>query len=381
MTPEKLKQTDQILIELLRDAAVGKLTQGDAALQPLRDRPSLLQASELSAIEQQLAYLILLLAQAGVPESVWANLINSCYAALSTVTSSSPKQKVTPQKITIIGGRGRMGRLFTQQLTAAGHNVSILDTEDWEYADKLLGPAELVIICVPIQWTVSVIKRAAQYLAPTTALCDITSVKTEPVQAMLQYHCGPVMGLHPMFGPNVKSFAGQKVVACPGRNDDSFTWLLDFIKNQAAEVIVSTPEEHDEMMVIIQATRHFSRFSVGVFLAQEKIDIERSLCMSSPSYRQEIEIIKRLFAQSPQLCVDIMLATQDRCDAIAKLAQTYNRLAKLIVGKDRTALIQEFETAQSFFDDESISSVKLTQENHADQHLSRYRMPVVPNRS
>jgi prephenate dehydrogenase len=361
MIPEKLKQTDQSLIELLRD------------------RLSL--STELPDIEEQLAQVRPLLASAGVPESIWSNLVNSCHAALANVTSSLPKQEVTPRKITIIGGGGRMGRFFTQQLTAAGHKVNILENEDWEYADQLLGSAELVIVCVPIKWTIDVIKRAAQYLAPTTALCDITSLKTEPVQAMLEYHPGPVMGLHPMFGPNVKSFAGQKVVACPGRNDESFEWLLDFIKTQNGEVIVSTPEEHDHMMVIIQATRHFSRFSVGVFLAQEGIDIERSLSMSSPSYRQEIDIIKRLFTQGSHLCVDIMLATPDRCHAIATLADTYSRLARLVARGDRAALIREFETAQSFFNEESTSSPKLSQENHADRHLSRYCMPVVPNRS
>lgn len=385
MTQELLKQTDQSLCDPQRDTHTASLAlggDGDRTKHQLNtsDRHTLLTPSKISAIEEQLATLASLLAQGGVPESVRVNLVNSCYAALSTVDSSSPRQ-ITPRRITIIGGAGRMGRFFTQQLTAAGHNVRILENEDWEYADNLLSCAELVIVSVPIQWTADVIKRAAQYLAPTTALCDITSIKTEPMSAMLEHHRGPVMGLHPMFGPNVKSFAGQKVVACPGRNDDSFEWLLDFIKNQGGEVIVSTPEEHDNMMVIIQATRHFSRFSVGVFLAQEKIDIERSLCMSSPSYRQEIDIIKRLFTQNPHLCVDIMLATQDRCHAIAKLADTYNRLASLVAQKDRAAIIQEFETAQNFFAEESITSPNLSHENHADRHLSRYCMPVVPNRS
>jgi prephenate dehydrogenase len=268
------------------------------------------------------------------------------------VDTTLPTNYVTLQNITIIGGNGRMGRFFTQQLTSVGHNVSILENEDWEYADKLLSSTDLVIISVPIQWTIEVIERAAKYLAPTTALCDITSLKTEQVKAMLKYHQGPVMGLHPMFGPNVKSFAGQKVVACPGRNDKAFQWLLNFIESRGGEVIVSTPEEHDRMMVIIQATRHFSRFSVGVFLAQEGIDIERSLSMSSPSYRQEIDIIQRLFVQNPNLCIDIMMATPDRCQTIARLADTYNRIAKLVARGDREALIEEFETAQNFLSEE-----------------------------
>lgn len=327
---DQLKKTDQSLIALLSD------------------RISLLAASEQPSLDEQLADVAPLLAQAGIPESVWVTVVNSCHASL---IPKSAINHVSSRQITIIGGRGRMGRLFKEQLSLVGHNVSVLEHEDWEYADKLLSQADLVLISVPIEYTVDVIKRAAKYLAPTTALCDITSVKTQPTQAMLEHHSGPVMGLHPMFGPNIKSFSGQKVVVCPGRNDESFQWLLDFLKSKGGELILCTPEEHDQMMVVIQATQHFCRFSLGVFLAQVKVDVEQSLTMSTPNYRQEIDIVKRLFSQNPNLCVDIMLATEERCNAISFLANTYSRLAKLVARKDRDALIQEFENTQSFFEE------------------------------
>ncbi|MDZ8088957.1 MAG: bifunctional chorismate mutase/prephenate dehydrogenase [Nostoc sp. DedQUE12b] len=327
---DRLKKTDQRLIALLSD------------------RISLLAASEQPSLDEQLADVAPLLAQAGIPESVWAGVLNSCHA---TPIPKYATNHVTPRQITIIGGHGRMGKLFKEQLSLVGNNVSVLEYEDWEYAEQLLGQTELVLVSVPIEHTVDVIKRAAKYLAPNTALCDITSIKTQPTQAMLEHHSGPVMGLHPMFGPNIKSFFGQKVVVCPGRSDDSFQWFLDLIKSQGGELIFCTPEEHDQMMVIVQATQHFCRFSLGIFLAQTKIDIQQTLTMSTPNYRQEIDIVKRLFSQNPHLCVDIMLATEERCDAISFLADTYSRLAKLVAMKDRDALIQEFEKAQSFFEE------------------------------
>ncbi|MFN6529493.1 bifunctional chorismate mutase/prephenate dehydrogenase [Nostoc sp. ChiSLP03a] len=327
---DRLKKTDQKLIALLSD------------------RLSLLAASEQPSLDRQLSDVAPLLAQAGIPESVWAGLLNSCHATLIPKYTTN---HVSPRQITIIGGHGRMGKLFKEQLSLVGNNVSVLESEDWEYAEQLLSQTELVLVSVPIEHTVDVIKRAAKYLAPTTALCDITSIKIQPIQAMLEHHSGPVMGLHPMFGPNIKSFFGQKVVVCPGRNDDSFQWFLDLIKSQGGELIVCTPEEHDRMMVIVQATQHFCRFSLGIFLAQVKVDIEQSLTMSTPNYRQEIDIVKRLFSQNPHLCVDIILATEERCDAISFLADTYSRLAKLVAKKDKDALIQEFEKAQSFFED------------------------------
>jgi prephenate dehydrogenase len=325
---DQLKKTDQSLIALLSD------------------RISLLAASEQPSLDEQLADVAPLLAQAGIPESVWAGVVKSCHANIP----KSATNHVIPRQVTIIGGHGRMGRLFKEQLSVLGHNVSVLENDDWEYAEKLLNQAELVLVSVPIEYTVDVIKRAAKYLAPTTALCDITSIKIQPTQAMLEHHCGPVMGLHPMFGPNIKSFLGQKVVVCPGRSDDSFQWFLEFLESKGGELIVCTPEEHDQMMVVIQATQHFCRFSLGVFLAQTRVEIEQSLTMSTPNYRQEIDIVKRLFSQNPNLCVDIMLATEERCNAISFLAKTYSRLARLVARKDREALIKEFENTQGFFE-------------------------------
>lgn len=50
-------------------------------------------------------------------------------------------------------------------------------------------------------------------------LCDFTSVKTPIVEAMMKYHKGPVLGLHPMFGPDVKSLVKQVVVTVPERDE------------------------------------------------------------------------------------------------------------------------------------------------------------------
>ena len=48
-------------------------------------------------------------------------------------------------------------------------------------------------------------------------LADVTSVKAGPVSAMLAAHPGPVLGLHPMFGPDVGSLSAQRIVSCPAR--------------------------------------------------------------------------------------------------------------------------------------------------------------------
>lgn len=275
--------------------------------------------------------------------------------------ASNTKSKDKSHRITIIGGRGKMGQWFARELSECGHDVSAFGNQDWSNAQSLLGDADLVLVSVPIEKTVEIIKCAAQYLKPSTAIADITSVKNEPVKAMLEHHKGAVMGLHPMFGPKVESFADQIVVVCRGRNDDEFQWLLDFFKAQGSKLVESTPEEHDKIMLTTQAIRHFARFSLGVFFAEENIDIQRSLSMASPTYKQEVDILKRLFAQSSHLCADIMLATEERCEAIVSLAETYGRLAQLVAQKDRAGLVKEFESTQNFFNQAFASEEKQSQ--------------------
>lgn len=331
MLQQKLQEIDQKLIELLgeRIAILGEL-------KPI-------------SLDEQIANVAFSLVNAGVPESLWKNLVTGSTAAVATRFTTATE--VQPRRVTLVGGHGLMGHFFAQRLTAAGHYVNILG-RDWEQAESLLKGADLVLICVPIEYTIEVIKKLSNYLSPTTALADIASIKTPILQAMLEHHHGPVMGLHPMFGPGIKSFLSQKVVVCPGREDDVFQWLLDLIESDGGTLIKSTPEEHDQMMMAVQAIRNFKTFSLGVFLAEENIDIGRSLDFSSPVFRLEVDIVSRLFTQSAPLVVDIMLATPERREAICRLAKTYHRLAQLIINNDRDTLIKEFKLAHSFLGEE-----------------------------
>ena len=128
--------------------------------------------------------------------------------------------------IVIIGGNGQMGRLFNRLLTLSGYQVRVLDQEDWPQAEQLLADAGMVIVSVPIHVTEQVISRLPT-LPDDCILVDLASVKNRPLHAMLAVHSGPVVGLHPMFGPDVGSVAKQVVVYCDGRRPEAYQWLLE----------------------------------------------------------------------------------------------------------------------------------------------------------
>lgn len=333
MFEDKLEQIDRALIKLL-NRRISILAE---------------QESELvtPSLNDQLTNVIPILAQTDVPEFLWQSLVNGCTAALAK--PSFPLVDSKSKRVTIIGGRGLMGSFFTQWLSASGHKVNILEHNDWNRADKLLSGVDLVLVCVPLDKMPEVIQKAAQYIDETTALADVASIKTSVMQTMLKHHRGPVIGLHPMFGSGIKSFLSQNVAVCPGREYEAFQWLLDLIEHDGGKIVRCPAEEHDRMMTIIQAIRHFVTFSLGVFLAAEKIDIGRSLEIASPPFRMEIGMLSRLFSSSTPLYIDIMLATEERRETIEKLAKTYSQLAQLVVQGDRDFLLQKFEAVRNVF--------------------------------
>ncbi|TGH91304.1 prephenate dehydrogenase/arogenate dehydrogenase family protein, partial [Escherichia coli] len=82
-----------------------------------------------------------------------------------------------------------------------GYQVRTLEKEDWAQAETLLADAGMVIVSVPIHVTEAVIAKLPP-LPEDCILVDLASVKSGPLQAMLSAHNGPVLGLHPMFGPD-----------------------------------------------------------------------------------------------------------------------------------------------------------------------------------
>ncbi|MEO0984930.1 MAG: bifunctional chorismate mutase/prephenate dehydrogenase [Cyanobacteria bacterium J06639_14] len=346
----KLQQIDQALIDLLNQR-ITLLAEADVL-----DRQWQLEASQSQ------------LAQMGVPEFLWESIITGCTAALAEMQPTSRQSAM--RKIILVGGRGMMGQFFNAHLTAAGHEVNILDRSDWPNADQIVADADLVLLCVPLDKTISIIQKLAPYLSPQTILADIASIKTPVVKAMLKAHPGPVLGLHPMFGPGVDSFLSQKIVVCPGRGYDACRWLLDLMTQEGGDLITCKPEEHDQMMITVQAIRHFSTFSLGVFLAEEGIDVSRSLEFASPIYRIGINMISRLFAQNGALYVDIMLASSECREAIYRLSETYQRLATLVEKNDRAALVNEFSQARQSFEPGAPQALK--ESNHLINSLSNF---------
>lgn len=252
--------------------------------------------------------------------------------------------------VVVIGGAGALGRAFVNLFSHSGYTVAVVEEEDWvkPETDTLLATAALVIVAVPINVTEPVIGRLSM-LSDDCILADITSTKSAPLQAMLDIHSGPVVGLHPMFGPDTPGMIKQCVVVCDGRGESHYQWLVEQMKLWGANVHHSSAKEHDEAMAFIQVMRHFSSFVYGLHLAGENPELSDLTVFSSPIYRLELGMVGRLFAQSPQLYADIIFNNPDNFMLLRRFHERYGNALEMLERGDKQAFIQQFGVVSEWF--------------------------------
>jgi chorismate mutase/prephenate dehydrogenase len=257
----------------------------------------------------------------------------------------------TLSPIVIVGGQGAMGQLFAQQFIRSGYDVRVLDKDQQADAQHILQGAKLVMISVPINAFERVVK-ALPKLDDDCLLVDITSVKQAPLKALKAVHTGPVVGLHPMFGPDISHWVKQTVVVCEGREHQAAQGLLSQLQVWGCQLVELDAKKHDEAMQIIQVMRHLTTFVYGQFLAKQGHTLEELRSCSSPIYQLELMMVGRLFAQSPELYSDIMLAQFENVEGLlAQYQDTFAlTLTKLKAG-DKEALINSFAEAKAYFSD------------------------------
>lgn len=276
----------------------------------------------------------------------------------STQTAEISRVGVKPDaEILIVGGGGGMGRLFRRWFIASGYKVRILEIGDWDRAAELCKEIDLALVSVPIAETVATITRLSSYLPENCILADLTSVKGLSVQAMCDNFAGSVLGLHPMFGPDTKSMERQIVVVTPGRERHEDRWVAEQLAVWGGVIVRAEAREHDEIMAVVQALRHFATFTFGRFLYQQQVDLHRTLEFSSPIYRLELDMVGRLFAQDPELYSEIIFATPERLELLKDYLESFQENLEIVTGlksesqapAGREKFIREFKEIAAWF--------------------------------
>lgn len=239
-------------------------------------------------------------------------------------------------QVAVVGGTGRMGSWMAGLLERRGHRVLRTGRRTRLRAEDAAGSSQVVIVSVPVQRTAEIIRRVGPLVGEDGLLMDLTSVKKEPVHAMLANSRAQVVGLHPLFGPDAgPSKSPLTVAVCPGRGKEGLRWITRVLRTQGYDVGVIEPGEHDRIMGVVQGANHFATLALALCIGRSGIPVERLERWSTPSFRLALDRIRSLLGQPEALLEALMTETGAARGGVAGFRIAVEALAEATLAEER----------------------------------------------
>ncbi len=258
--------------------------------------------------------------------------------------------EIKPRVVAIIGGRGKMGKLFAQALKDKNIKVLISDTRTKLSNTEVATQADVVIVGVPIRVTCDVIREIAPHLKSGAMITDFTSIKVKPVETMLKNvrEDVEVIGGHPLFG-STDDFRNQNFILCKERVGEYYKWYRTFLEDLGLKVIEMSSEEHDKNMAVIQGLTHMANLSLGHALTSLNCDLKAIEKISTPVYLMGIFNIGRILSQDENLYSDIQMENPYTVDISERYCLAVNEINNIIKKRDRAGFQRVFNDSKKFF--------------------------------
>ena len=247
-------------------------------------------------------------------------------------------------QVGIIGGRRGMGRWFADYLMGQGYTVHVSGSKTGMSVAEMAACCKVVVVSVPIGITCDIISQVGPLMDKDSLLMDLTSLKADPVQAMLKHSRSEVIGCHPLFGPKIDNVENQHVVICPARTGKWLSWLVEVWKKGGALLVETTPEKHDEYMSVVQVLNHFNTIMMGMALSKTSAPLSQLDRFTTPIFDTKAKLVKKIFNENPRLYAEILCDNPRRMNIVESYEQAIAEMKAAILRGDAdevTELIQK----------------------------------------
>ena len=245
--------------------------------------------------------------------------------------------------VTVVGA-GRMGLWFYNYFSSkSNYIVSLYDKKKIKLylkerpyklnTCKSLGlcvrDADIVIICVPIGVTASLIKKCIPMMKKGACIVEISSLKSDIFNTLSRVPESLIpISIHPMFGPGAKVLHNSKILMIPIRNEKKEQRLVKSIFNEAKIRVIKDPKYHDKLMAMILGMVYYINLIFAMTLDNESIPLLKKF--SGTTFYLQTLLLESILIDNSSLISSLLANNTELPQYLKKYNQESTKLINLI---------------------------------------------------
>ncbi len=247
------------------------------------------------------------------------------------------------KRVLLVGGAGRMGRLFARFFRRKGFAVRIADPAGAPrgFAGGTLddaAAADIVLIAASLEHAAEAL-AAVLDRSPKGLVFDIASLKAPllPLFTRGRRDGVAIASAHPMFGPDAH-FSGSDLLVCDTGDAPAARRVARLFAGEGMKVRTISVLEHDHWVGRTMGLAHLVALVSAFALAELGVARDDVDGRATTSFRQLLALVGPILGQDPALTRAIQAANPEALFVLEQLAEEVEALRVLLFEGDASRL-------------------------------------------
>lgn len=264
----------------------------------------------------------------------------------------------TRQRITVVGGRGRMGSWLAHYLHSRGHRVTIYDTagrltgfRNARTLETALRDAEVIVLAVPLHLAGRVY-RSVRRLRPAGIVVDIFSLKSpalEEIEAALDDGLA-VTSCHPLFGPDVYLLSDRALLLCPCGHASADAAVEALFTGTSLELVTVPVAAHDRVMGIVLGLGHAINIVFTEALVRSGMTSEELDRAATTTYLEQAATAAEVARENARLYYDIQHLNEHSPEVYELLERALDAFRRAAMDERPEAFLALMRRGEAYYD-------------------------------
>lgn len=294
------------------------------------------------------------------------------------VLGSFPRVDMRVKKIKSFGfiGSGDMSKWFADRLANEGYKTFITGRETALSSEAMIAMVDVVLVCVPISVTASVVRTFGPLLKDGQALIILAGESEKTIATALKStsHGVEVMFVHNLWGPQALTMKDKNAAVVRTHRSGSFCSEFEaFLYKHGADINYDSARKHDLLMGVSQKLPTTVSVALAMTLRDHEINCDDISSHSTLTSLYGILAMARIHNQNPRTYAEIMATAGDGRKIVRSFAENIIKLIDLAEQGKIAELTDIMETNKTAMSPSFLQS-RMKQAKAVDEVMSQPHM-------